>query len=146
MFFLFSIKSFTTEGSAKVEVSPKFSNSFDAIFLKILLIIFPDLVFGKPAVICIKSGVAIGPIFSLIVFFKSKTKFSGSLEKVVESFSEEFSEFDIDLRDGIKINFENSWTHIRKSNTEPVVRIISEAKTLDEASAISNKIISKLHI
>ena len=77
---------------------------------------------------------------------KSKTKFSGSLEKVVESFSEEFSDLDIDLRDGIKINFENSWTHIRKSNTEPVVRIISEAKTLEEASGISNKIISKLHL
>ena len=61
-------------------------------------------------------------------------------------FQKSFSEFDIDLRDGIKINFENSWTHIRKSNTEPVVRIISEAKTLDEASAISNKIISKLHL
>ena len=66
--------------------------------------------------------------------------------KVIEFFSEEFSESDIDLRDGIKINFENSWTHIRKSNTEPVVRIISEAKTLDEASGISNKIISKLHL
>ncbi len=77
---------------------------------------------------------------------KSKTKFSGSLAKVVKYFSEEFSEFNIDLRDGIRINFENSWTHIRKSNTEPVIRIISEATTLDKASSISNKIISKLHL
>ena len=67
-----------------VEVSPKFSKSFEAIFLKILLIIFPDLVFGKPAVICIKSGVAIGPIFSLIVFFKSKTKSSDEFDQLLE--------------------------------------------------------------
>ncbi len=76
LFFLFLIKLFTTDGSASVEVSPKLSKSLEAIFLKILLIIFPDLVFGKPAVMCIKSGVAIGPIFSLIVFFKSNTKSS----------------------------------------------------------------------
>ena len=54
-----------------VDVSPKLSKSLEAIFLRILLIILPDLVFGKPEVMCIKSGVAIGPIFSLIVFFKS---------------------------------------------------------------------------
>ena len=76
LFCLLLIKLSTTDGSANVEVSPKFSKSFEAIFLKIRLIIFPDLVFGNPAVICIKSGVAIGPIFSLIVFFKSNTKFS----------------------------------------------------------------------
>ena len=52
------------------------SKSLEAIFLRILLIILPDLVFGKPAVMCIKSGVAIGPIFSLIVFFKSNSKLS----------------------------------------------------------------------
>ena len=63
---LFSIKSSTTEGSVRIEVSPKFSKSFDAIFLSMLFIIFPDLVFGKRGVIFIESGVAIGPIFSLI--------------------------------------------------------------------------------
>ena len=43
-------------------MSPSCSCSFAAIFLKILLIIFPDLVFGRPGANCIKSGVAIGPI------------------------------------------------------------------------------------
>ena len=50
-FFYSSINFSTTDGSASVDVSPKFSKSFDAIFLNILLIIFPDLVFGKPDVI-----------------------------------------------------------------------------------------------
>ena len=50
LFCLFLIKLSTTDGSANVEVSPKFSKSFEAIFLKIRLIIFPDLVFGRLAV------------------------------------------------------------------------------------------------
>jgi acetyl-CoA synthetase len=61
----------TTVGSAKVVVSPNWSCSFAAIFLSILLIIFPDLVFGKLGANCIKSGVAIGPICFLTQSFKS---------------------------------------------------------------------------
>ena len=77
---------------------------------------------------------------------KTKTTFDQSLDKVVSYFSNEYSNFDIDLRDGIRIDFLNSWTHIRKSNTEPVVRIISEASTSEKASELSNKIISKLQV
>ena len=60
MFFLFSTKLSTTVGSARVVVSPNWSYSFAAIFLSILLIILPDLVFGKAGANWIKSGVAIG--------------------------------------------------------------------------------------
>ena len=41
--------------------------------------------------------------------------------------------------DGIKLTFENSWVHIRQSNTEPIVRVIAEAPTKDEADALANK-------
>ena len=56
------IRDSTTLGSANVVVSPKLSGSLAAIFLKILLIIFPDRVFGKLEENWITSGVAIGPI------------------------------------------------------------------------------------
>ena len=55
-------------------VSPSCPCSFAAIFLKILLIIFPDLVFGRPGVKCIKSGVASGPICFLTQSFKSLSR------------------------------------------------------------------------
>ena len=58
MFFLLLTKLLTTLGSAKVVVSPSWSCWFAAIFLKILLIIFPDLVLGSPGEKCIRSGVA----------------------------------------------------------------------------------------
>jgi phosphomannomutase len=38
--------------------------------------------------------------------------------------------------DGLKIDFASSWIHLRKSNTEPILRIIAEAKTLDEAARL----------
>lgn len=41
--------------------------------------------------------------------------------------------------DGIKLTFENSWVHIRQSNTEPIVRVITEAPTKDEAEALAQK-------
>ena len=77
---------------------------------------------------------------------KTKTTYNKPLDKVITFFSEEYSTFNIDLRDGIRIDFNNSWTHLRKSNTEPVVRIISDAQTLQKAIELSNKIISKLQI
>jgi phosphomannomutase len=38
--------------------------------------------------------------------------------------------------DGLKIDFASSWVHLRKSNTEPIIRIIAEAKSHEEASAL----------
>ena len=42
--------------------------------------------------------------------------------------------------DGVKIDFEDRWVHLRKSNTEPIIRIYSEAKTLEEANKIADEI------
>jgi phosphomannomutase len=46
--------------------------------------------------------------------------------------------------DGLKIDWENGWVHLRKSNTEPIIRIYSEAKSQDEAEALANQIIHKI--
>ena len=70
------IISSTTSGFRSVEVSPKFEKSLLATFLKIRLIIFPDLVLGSPAAKWIKSGVAIGPIFFRTTCFNSSLNFN----------------------------------------------------------------------
>lgn len=46
--------------------------------------------------------------------------------------------------DGVKIDFADSWVHLRKSNTEPIIRIYSEASTEDESESLANKIISEI--
>ena len=42
--------------------------------------------------------------------------------------------------DGVKIDFPQSWVHLRKSNTEPIIRIYSEAHTMEEADTLANDI------
>ena len=50
----------------------------------------------------------------------------------------------INTVDGIKIEFDNEWVHLRKSNTEPIIRIYSESETLATAEHLANKIISDI--
>ncbi|MBR3407215.1 MAG: phosphoglucosamine mutase [Paludibacteraceae bacterium] len=44
-------------------------------------------------------------------------------------------------RDGVKIDFADGWVHLRKSNTEPIIRVYSEAATMDQANALAHKVI-----
>lgn len=46
--------------------------------------------------------------------------------------------------DGLKIDFENEWVHLRKSNTEPIIRIYSEGPTPEAAEAIAQKIMNEM--
>lgn len=46
--------------------------------------------------------------------------------------------------DGVKIDFEHGWVHLRKSNTEPIIRIYSEAKTYDEAEKLADDLIQEI--
>ena len=51
----------------------------------------------------------------------------------------------INTDDGLKIDFEDHWVHLRKSNTEPIVRIIAEAHTMDRATAVVAAFSSEIH-
>jgi phosphomannomutase len=44
-------------------------------------------------------------------------------------------------RDGVKIDFAEGWVHLRKSNTEPIIRVYSEAATMDQANALAQSVI-----
>ncbi|WP_018108330.1 phosphoglucosamine mutase [Bacteroides propionicifaciens] len=59
------------------------------------------------------------------------------LEKVKAIYKDE----DINDIDGVKIDFPTKWVHLRKSNTEAIIRIYSEAQSMDEAEALGNEII-----
>ena len=53
---------------------------------------------------------------------------------------ERFSNEKITDIDGVKIDFADSWVHLRKSNTEPIIRIYSEASTMEKAEALGEEI------
>jgi phosphomannomutase len=46
--------------------------------------------------------------------------------------------------DGVRIDFDNQWVHLRKSNTEPIIRIYAESETLATADNLANKIIADI--
>lgn len=63
------------------------------------------------------------------------------VDAVLEDLKNAYNSNEIDLTDGVKIYFENAWVHLRKSNTEPIIRIYSEAQTKEKADALAQEII-----
>ncbi len=80
------------------------------------------------------------------VISKNKADLSAdvNVDELLESVKEYYRSEKIDTRDGIKIDFENGWVHLRKSNTEPIIRIYAEAKTQEEADNLALSIINFL--
>jgi len=120
-------------------------------------VIYPMTHYGRDSLI------GIGLIISLLVernislselkkelpeynIFKTKINYKGKISSIISDVKKLYDESLIDTTDGVKINFSNSWIHIRKSNTEPVIRIISEASSMLEAEKICKEIMSKLRI
>ena len=64
---------------------------------------------------------------------KKQVASQDEVDVVLQTVQDTFAGEDIDLTDGVKVNFENGWLHVRASNTEPIVRIFAEAVTRDEA-------------
>ena len=83
------------------------------------------------------------PQFSIV---KKKLNFDGNIKNVVDFFKQEYLKCKITTIDGIRIDFDNSWVHVRKSNTEPVLRVIAEAINVKEASRLAKEIIFKLQL
>jgi len=68
-------------------------------------------------------------------------KVSDLLDAIIEIYKKQ----QIDLTDGIKILWRNRWVQIRPSNTEPIIRIYSEAKTAEEANALGFKFVKEIN-
>lgn len=73
---------------------------------------------------------------------KFKKEFQGSLEQIIEKIINEFPDAEIIREDGIKINLNDGWVQLRASNTEPIVRVISEAIDEDIAKNLANQVLS----
>ncbi len=77
------------------------------------------------------------PQYSMV---KNKVNIEGiDPDLILEKLAEKYKNEEIDLLDGVKIDFEQSWVHLRKSNTEPILRIISEAPNEKEANELADR-------
>ena len=66
------------------------------------------------------------------------------VDRILASVAEKFKDEKVTTIDGVKIDFEEGWVHLRKSNTEPIIRIYSEGKTVAEAERLGNLVAEQL--
>ncbi len=66
------------------------------------------------------------------------------IDKIMDAMKTAYAKEDVNTIDGVKISFESErkWVHLRRSNTEPIIRIYSEAPTMEEAESLASEVIS----
>ena len=69
---------------------------------------------------------------------------ASTIDRILEEMKRHFASEKINTIDGVKIDFEASrqWVHLRKSNTEPIIRVYSEAPTEEQAVALGNEVVA----
>jgi phosphomannomutase len=67
------------------------------------------------------------------------------VDKVLHEVKKMYKDEEINDIDGVKIDFPDKWVHLRKSNTEPIIRVYSEASTMEEADAIGKKVMDVVY-
>ena len=80
----------------------------------------------------------------------SKTKLARTadidLEKIFVSLRAKYRNEQINTEDGLKIDFEQGWVHLRPSNTEPIIRVYSESNSIVVAENLAKKIIKDINL
>lgn len=120
-------------------------------------IIYPELHYGRDALVGIalflthlaKKKVSVSELRkSYPSYFMSKSKISlnadDDMESLLKIIHEKYQDSDSNTVDGLKIDFEESWVHLRKSNTEPIIRIYSEGKSESAAACIAEQIMNDI--
>lgn len=121
-------------------------------------IIVPDLHYGRDALVgiaCVLQHLAEKKISSSELraeftdYFMSKNKIQlnelgKDANEVLELVRSRYESLNPITIDGVKVDFDEGWVHLRKSNTEPIVRIYSEGKTPESADAFANRILNLL--
>ena len=81
-------------------------------------------------------------------YFASKNKIQLTpeidVDKVLREMKERYANENVNDIDGVKIDFPENWVHLRKSNTEPIIRVYTEAKSADEADALAQRIMAEI--
>jgi phosphomannomutase len=118
-------------------------------------VIYPELHYGRDALVGIalflshlaKSNIkcsALRMLYPQYVIAKKKLTFDPSIEfsMIINAVKDHFQDHLTDERDGLWIEHKNGWVQIRKSNTEPIMRIYAEGRTIEEANDLANTVIA----
>lgn len=117
-------------------------------------VIFPESHYGRDALVGIglfltylaQKGIKTSELratFPSYVISKNKIELSANLnvDLILSTVAEKYKDQQVNTIDGVKIDFPDRWIHLRKSNTEPIIRIYAEAPNEEEANALAQQII-----
>ena len=120
-------------------------------------IILPELHYGRDALVGIalflshlatfgKSASILRRTYPSYYISKNKIELTPNIDVdvVLEGIRAKYAKNPINTTDGVKIEFDKEWVHLRKSNTEPIIRIYCESDTLSTADYLANKIITDI--
>ena len=120
-------------------------------------IIYPELHYGRDALVGIalflshlaekKCSVSeLRNSYPKYTISKNKIELTPSIDvdKILVEISNKYKEFEVDTLDGVKIYFNQEWVHLRKSNTEPIIRIYSESVNEEKAKQLAAKLIEEI--
>ncbi len=120
-------------------------------------IIYPDLHYGRDSLVGIalflshlahkKTTVsALRNSYPTYTISKNKIELTPSIDvdSILEKMALKYASYEVDTIDGVKIYIEKEWVHLRKSNTEPIIRIYSESATEHKANELAEKIIREI--
>ena len=68
-----------------------------------------------------------------------------NVDQILLEMAKKYANHEVDTTDGVKIYIEKEWVHLRKSNTEPIIRIYSESKSLTAANELADRIIDEIN-
>ncbi|MDE6079277.1 MAG: phosphoglucosamine mutase [Duncaniella sp.] len=116
-------------------------------------VIYPEAHYGRDALVGValfltllaKSGKKVSELrktYPAYEIAKNKIELTPDIDvdAILAAMKDKFAGEQITDIDGVKIDFKDSWVHLRKSNTEPIIRIYSEAATMAEADALAEEI------
>ncbi|MGM9827725.1 MAG: phosphoglucosamine mutase [Muribaculaceae bacterium] len=116
-------------------------------------VIYPELHYGRDALVGValfltllaKSGKKVSELkkdYPQYAIAKTKVELTETtdVDAILEAIKEKYANEKLTTIDGVKIDFPHSWVHLRKSNTEPIIRIYSEAPTMEEAKELGQTI------
>ncbi|MCP9748522.1 phosphoglucosamine mutase [Lacihabitans sp. CS3-21] len=120
-------------------------------------IIFPELHYGRDALVGIALFLTHLAKFNKPVgflrkkypnYFIAKKKIEldqgTDVDLILEKIQKKYIKYNLDTRDGVKIHFDKEWVHLRKSNTEPIIRIYAESEFETKADNLADKIIQDI--
>jgi phosphomannomutase len=120
-------------------------------------IIYPELHYGRDALVGIalflthlvksnKTASILRATYPNYVIAKKKLDLdtSANIDKLFDQIGEKYANYDVNTEDGVKITFDKDWVHLRRSNTEPIIRIYAESTSETSSENIANQIMKDL--